>query len=308
MSFLTSSANPVLKTLIPVAALTFGLQTGFAIPAIINQSEKYYDLAGSLGFLSSVALSVYLPASRNPAGLLVGLKGLSGRSVLLSTMAALWAGRLGSFLFQRIHNHPEKKDARFDEIKLSPLKFAGAWTGQATWISLAALPVYLVNAIPKSRQPRLGWIDLIGLGIWLGGFGLEVAADRQKSAWRKARNEKKHEEKFISSGVWSWSRHPNYVGEVTLWAGVYVLSIRALLAASSAASSPISLKSVAPLLPRWVVVAALISPVFEYLLLTQASGVPLLEEASEKKYGDDPAWKEYKAKVPVFFAWPGKHI
>ena len=136
---------------------------------------------------------------------------------------------------------------------------------------LPFLTTSLTPAIPKARQPRLGWIDLIGLGIWLGGFGLEVAADRQKSAWRKARNEKKHEEKFISSGVWSWSRHPNYVGEVTLWTGVYVLSVRALLAASSATSSPIALKAVAPLLPRWVVVAALISPVFEYLLLTKVS-------------------------------------
>ena len=109
---------------------------------------------------------------------------------------------------QRIRKSENKKDSRFDEIKKNPLAFAGAWTGQAVWISLAALPVYLVNAIPKSRQPRLGLLDLIGVGIWAGAWGIELLADHQKSAWRQDRTDKKHDEKFIKSGLWSWSRHP----------------------------------------------------------------------------------------------------
>jgi steroid 5-alpha reductase family enzyme len=118
------------------------------------------------------------------------------------------------------------KDSRFDEIKKNPLMFSGAWQvplgpsiflsnlspldrlGQATWITCAGLPVYLINSIPRAAQPRLGLVDLIGLSVWLGGFALEVTADRQKSAWRQRKNEKKHDEPFIKEGVWSWSRHP----------------------------------------------------------------------------------------------------
>lgn len=80
--------------------------------------------------------------------------------------------------------------------------------GQATWITLTGLPVYLINSIPRSAQPRLGLVDLIGLSIWLGGFALEVTADRQKSAWSERKQAKKHDEAFIKDGVWSWSRHP----------------------------------------------------------------------------------------------------
>ena len=90
----------------------------------------------------------------------------------------------------------------------SDVTVAGAWTGQAVWISLAALPVYLVNAIPKARQPRLGLLDLIGVAIWAGAWGIELLADKQKSQWRQERTEKKHDEKFIKRGLWAWSRHP----------------------------------------------------------------------------------------------------
>lgn len=79
---------------------------------------------------------------------------------------------------------------------------------QATWITMTALPVFLVNSIPTKAQPPLGIKDFLGLSVWLLGMGLEVVADRQKSAWREAKNEGKHDEKFIRSGVWSWSRHP----------------------------------------------------------------------------------------------------
>lgn len=69
--------------------------------------------------------------------------------------------------------------------------------------------VYIVNSIPK--QPRLGALDALGFTIWAAMLYLESTADSQKSAWRKDKNEKKHDEKFISSGLWAYSRHPNYV-------------------------------------------------------------------------------------------------
>lgn len=89
----------------------------------------------------------------------------------------------------------------------------------------------------------------------------------------------------------------SYVGEVTLWAGVAAVSTGALFPAARAGA-----------LASWAPYTVLLSPLFEYVLLTQASGVPLLEKSAEKKWGDDEQWKEYKRKVPVFFAWPGAKI
>lgn len=89
----------------------------------------------------------------------------------------------------------------------------------------------------------------------------------------------------------------SYVGEVTLWAGIATLSSSALSHAASAS-----------LIPAWAPYTVLLSPLFEYLLLTKASGVPILEKSAEKKWGETKEWKEYKSKVPVFFAWPGSKI
>jgi len=207
----------------------------------------------------------------------------------MSGLTAIWAGRLGTFLFKRVMK--VGSDSRFDDIKPYPAKFFGMWMAQAIWVSAAAMPVFLVNSIPASAHPALGLRDLFGLALWVGAFGFEVIADAQKTQWKKEKEEKKHEEKFIRSGLWSISRHPNYVGEVTLWAAQFVLSTTALLSPSTS-----------PFIPSWSIALAAASPIIEYLLIAKFSGVPPLEESGDKKFGDDPEWREYKKNVPEF--WP----
>lgn len=204
-------------------------------------------LAGSLTYLSVTALSLYLPALRARAAVPVdalkpafpsllaaftgtgGPNGLNWRQVVLSTAVSLWATRLGSYLFQRVL--ADGHDSRFDEIKKSPPKFFGAWMAQATWVSLCLMPILAVNSIPHtllSTLPRLTATDVVGLGLFAGGFAFEVAADRQKNAWVQAKKRKEHDEEFLTSGLWSKSRHPNYFGESTLCG----FSSRSLLPAS----------------------------------------------------------------------------
>ena len=178
---------------------------------------------------------------------------------------SLWAGRLGSFLYQRIKK--SGSDSRFDEIKKSPAKFAGAWFAQGIWVSLTALPVFAINAIPAGAHPALGLRDAAAAALWVAAFVGEVVADRQKSAWREAKEGKKHDDKFISSGLWAYSRHPNYVGEVGLWAAQFALAFGVL---SKAGVSGVWV-------PGWLKWAAVASPVAEYLLIRFVSGVPLLE-------------------------------
>ncbi|CAD6571362.1 MAG: hypothetical protein TREMPRED_000272 [Tremellales sp. Tagirdzhanova-0007] len=269
-----------------VIGFTYAFQTAFAAYAVPNQTEKYYDLAGSLGFISSTILSFYSPSIRSLflAGPRIPFTFTHHfRQALISAMYIVWAGRLGSFLLQRIQKHG--KDGRFDEIKKNPILFSFAWFGQATWITCVSLPALLINTLPRAAHPALGLRDLIAVGIWAGGLGLEIVADRQKSAWRKAKDEKKHQEKFITSGVWSLSRHPNYLGEILLQCGPPLLAL--------------------PSLPSTAVRSLVcISPVFTYFLLRYASGVPPLEQSAEKKWGSDKEWRKYADETSVLVPWP----
>lgn len=295
-----------LRALAPTLTLIYGFQAACASVAVPLKTEKYYDLCGSLGFISAVGFSLYWPSLRGRLLLgrtdpLPGLGAFHPRQVIMSGLTALWAGRLGTFLFQRIQKHGG--DPRFDEIKQSPPKFFGAWMMQATWIAVTALPVWLVNTTPRNLQPPLRGLDFLGLGIWALGWGLEVVADRQKSAWREAKSKGEHSEEFISQGVWSWSRHPNYFGEVSLWAGQYVLSLSALSAATKhLGAGPLPSPQ---WFPGWIVAAAAASPLLEYALIRYISGVPMLEKGTDKKLKDDPKWKKYKETVPVFVPFIG---
>lgn len=140
---------------------------------------------------------------------------------MLSTAVTIWAARLGSFLFARITS--EGKDSRFDKIRGSVPAFATAFFAQATWVSLCLLPVLAVNSIPATAftaMPAVALTDVLGLSLYMGGLTFEVAADRQKSRWMREKKEKKHSEEFLTRGLWSRSRHPNYFGESTLWTGI----------------------------------------------------------------------------------------
>jgi steroid 5-alpha reductase family enzyme len=236
----TNFRNPFLRTLVPSIGLAYGIQAAAAIPSIILQTERFYDLSGSLTYISCTALSLYLPtlraraaataASSAPAwpSLLASLtsKGAinawNWRQVVLSAAVTIWATRLGSFLFSRITSD-DGKDSRFDNIRGSPPKFLGAFAAQATWVSLCLLPVLALNSIPATTLAALPFLtitDIVGLLLYVGGISFEAVADRQKSQWVKEKKEKKHSEEFLTRGLWSKSRHPNYFGESTLWTGI----------------------------------------------------------------------------------------
>lgn len=227
------------------------------VPAYLARTERFYDLTGSLTYLSAVAAGLLLAPDR-------GL-----REWVLAAMVAVWAARLGTFLARRIHK--DGKDGRFDEIKQSAPRFFVAWTLQGLWVSLTALTVLIVLTTPS--DPGLGVLDAVGWTLWGLGFGLEVVADHQKSAFRA-----RGTGRWIDEGVWSWSRHPNYLGEIVLWTGICV----------SAASTFSGW--------RWV---GVVSPLFVTFLLTRVSGVPMLEERADGKWGGDPDYEAYKERVPV---------
>lgn len=245
-------------------ALAFLIQWVAFVLAYLQRTEKFYDLTGSFTYLSVAALAVLLSPVRD------------ARSILLWIMVSVWAVRLGSFLVTRIHR--DGKDGRFDEIKQSFLRFLMTWTLQGLWVSLTLAAA--LAAITTQNRGGLDMVAGIGFLVWLAGFGVEVMADDQKRRWRA---DPRNKGKFINTGLWAWSRHPNYFGEISLWIGVTIIAL--------------------PVLQGWQWVA-LISPLFVTLLLTRVSGVPMLEQRADEKWGGQPAYEAYKAKTPVLIMRP----
>lgn len=208
---------------------------------------------------------------------------------------------VGSYLFARIS--ADGKDSRFDGIRESPVKFFGAFMAQATWVSLCLMPVLAINSAPLSTFGSLpaavGITDILGALLYLGGISFEVTADRQKNQWVQEKKEKKHEEDFLTRGLWSKSRHPNYFGESTLWTGIATLSAGVLC--SNAGQVGIGLAGWGVAGKGIAAVLAGISPAFVTFLLFKVSGIPLSEEKYDKRYGDRKDYQKWKEETPMFF-------
>jgi steroid 5-alpha reductase family enzyme len=237
------------------------------IPAYALKTEKFYDLTGSLTYLTVLIVAVIL----SPV--------VDARSLLLLILIAIWALRLGTFLFMRIRAAGE--DRRFREIKQSFFRFLLAWTLQGLWVTFS-LSAALV-AITTVLRLNLGIFAAVGFLVWLFGFGFEVIADRQKSQFKK---DPGNANQFIDTGLWAWSRHPNYFGEIVLWIGILIIAL--------------------PVLRGWQFVA-LISPIFITLLLTKISGIPMLEKRADQKWGGQQDYESYKANTPVLIPRPPKN-
>jgi len=246
----------------PIFALSVGLafliQWLAFIPAYLLQTEKFFDLTGSITYVLIVIVTQYF-------------SGIDARSMLLSTLVIVWAVRLGLFLFRRIHK--AGKDDRFNEIKPSFIRFLSVWTIQGLWVTFTAFAALV--AISTTNRKELDLFAIIGFLVWLIGFAIEVAADTQKSRFSADPDNKG---KFIQTGLWARSRHPNYFGEIVLWIGITIIAL--------------------PILQGWQWVA-LISPVFVILLLTRVSGVPMLEKRANEKWGGQQEYESYKARTPV---------
>jgi steroid 5-alpha reductase family enzyme len=253
---------------IPIFALAVGvvflIQWLAFIAAYLLQTERFYDLTGSITYISVTIMAVLL----SPV--------VDGRSILLLVLVVIWAGRLGTFLFRRIQK--AGKDARFDDIKVSFIRFLSTWTLQGVWVTFTLAAA--LAAITTTQRKELGLCALIGFLVWAFGFGIEVAADAQKSRFRASPENKG---KFINTGLWAWSRHPNYFGEIVLWIGVAIIAL--------------------PVLRGWQWVT-LISPVFVTLLLTRISGVPILEKRADEKWGGQEDYEAYKERTPVLIPRP----
>jgi len=234
------------------------------IPAYVFQTEKFYDLTGSVTYLSVVwfvFLSTYQSISLNFGNLILVL------------LISIWTIRLGLFLFMRIHKAGE--DKRFRTIKTSASQFFMTFTLSGLWVTLCSMCALVAISSPEGLV--MNALTYVGIILFIIGFGIEIVADNQKTAFRSIEANK---DSFITSGLWSKSRHPNYFGEVLLWFAIAVISFSSL---------------------EGLQLITLISPIFTYILLVYVSGVRMLEDMNDKKWADDEQYKSYKKNTPMLF-------
>jgi steroid 5-alpha reductase family enzyme len=244
-----------------IVLLVYIIQWVAFIPAYMFQTEKFFDLTGSITYSSVFIYCIYLTTSGD----------LNWGSLVISILVIIWAGRLGTFLFTRIAKDGE--DKRFRTIKPDIAQFFMTWTLQGMWVSLCSLCA--ITGIASETGIIVNNIFYIGLVMFIGGFAIEIVADQQKTAFRAI---PENRNKYITSGLWSRSRHPNYFGEITLWTGVAVMSFSSL---------------------SGIEYLTLISPIFTYLLLVKISGVRMLEGRGQKTWGNDEDYIAYMKNTPM---------
>lgn len=266
LAWLLSPELRLQSDLVMLAALALGVQWLAFVPSYLARTEHYYDLVGSATYLAVIWTAVVMSPGFEPLSV----------AGLLALLVTVWALRLGSFLFRRVRRVGQ--DGRFDEIKQDWARFLVAWTLQGVWVFVTLLAALIVLATDPDRS--LDSFALVGGAIWLFGFAVEAVADAQKSRFKA---DPANQGRFIRSGLWAWSRHPNYFGEITLWIGVCVIAL--------------------PSFSGWQWLGV-ISPLFVAWLIIGVSGVPMLEESAEQRWGDDPDYQHYRDNTPVLMLRP----
>ena len=248
-----------LPLMVAMAVGVFAVQWIGLIHARLFETEHYFDLVGSLTY---VTVTVFAVQQAIDFGL---------RQQLISAAVMIWALRLGPFLFMRIKKAGE--DQRFRKIKLSTPRFLLTWTLQGTWVFITAGAA--LAAIMTPNTDALGGVFYAGVILWIIGFLVEVIADNQKSRFKA---DPANAGRFINTGIWSRAQHPNYFGEIVLWTGVAVMAWPSLSESA---------------------LIFLVSPLFVALLLTRISGIPLLRKTAGARWGDDPEYQAYLKETPV---------
>ena len=231
---------------------TLAIHWLIGIPSIVSQTEKLFDITGSIAVWTMLLLVIFTQTTT------------STRALLLATLCAIWTTRLGIFLLLRIQIH--KVDKRFNDLKKSPIDFFNTWQLSAAWTFITLMCA--LSAIISPKQVSLNNVDGILICLWIMAFLIESIADMQKFKF-KTQTQKTP---FIQSGLWKYSRHPNYLGEIIMWIAIACMAF--------------------PNLENWAHIS-LISPLFVIVLLTKISGINLLEEANLKKYGHLESYQHY---------------
>ncbi len=255
-------------------AVTVGLQLVTFIVAFAAQIDLLTDISGASNFVLLGWLTYGLGAHPYP------------RQTANTVLLTIWALRLGFYLLARVFRRGH--DARFDEMRASFARFGGFFVFQACWAFLVTLPVILLNG--TRNDVPIGIRDCVGWVFWGVGFVVEVVADQSKDNFYQATAPAAGgSRRIITSGVWAWSRHPNYAGEIFLWLGLF-------LTCSTSFDKPNNLPG--------AYAAAALSPAFTFLILMYFSGTPLAEQRNNARYVGEAWYVAYRAQTSPLIPLP----
>lgn len=249
-----------------LALVLFGYMTLWFIISLIKKRNDVADVAWGMGFILMAWTAFSLSAD-------FGLRGL-----VVNILVSIWGFRLAW------HIHSRNKGKAEDYRYLAWRKEWGAWFYPRSYVQvyllqgallfLIVLPVLLIHT---NTGGALGVLDVVGIAVWMFGFYFEVVGDAQLARFI---TNPANKGKLMQGGLWSYTRHPNYFGEVTQWWGLWLIAL----------SVPGGLLSI-------------VGPLTITFLILKVSGVPLLE----KKMEENPEFAEYKRKVSMFFPLPPRN-
>ncbi len=238
--------------------VSMGINIFMFIPAYIFKTDKLTDISYSITFVV-VTIFGFTRSTQNSL------------HKLILILILLWAIRLGGFLFVRINK--VGKDVRFDGMRENFIRFLRFWLLQGASVFVIMLAALAGYARVYSNIAVLSWI---GIAVFSSGLLIESIADAQKFRFK---NNAKHKGQWIDEGIWRASRHPNYLGEIMVWSGIYLVIASSLTTTS--------------------LLIALLSPLYILVLLLFVSGIPLLEKSAQKRWGDQKEYNKYKHEVPL---------
>jgi len=249
----------------------------FYIPAFSLKSDKFTDITYSLTFIFLTSVAILL--SQN----------FSIENIILAVMIFVWAFRLGLFLFVRILKM--KTDKRFDDVRDNFFRFGYFWLIQAftAWVLLIPTFVFFnigreggnLSILLEGIEYKTIFLMISGFVIWLAGLIIESLSDYQKQTYINNRKKDNLPRHWVDIGLWKYVRHPNYLGEVLIWIGIFIFTLSKFNILFS--------------------IIGLVSPIFIYTLIRFFTGVPQLTENSQKYFGENPDFIEYKKKTGLIF-------
>lgn len=251
----------IINSLIIALTISLLIQVFFFLFAFFYKTDKVTDLSYGATF---IVLSLFFLVKNNTYSLV---------EMTIVFLVTVWGLRLAWYLLQRIIKMG--RDKRFDEIREKPLKLVSFWLMQAVVVWLIFIPVAVVlSSVTKNPSTATA----VGVLLWLSGFLIELISDQQKFLFKK-----QYPNEFISTGLWRYSRHPNYFGEVLLWWGVFIVAT--------------------PFLDGWLWLS-IIGPLTISFVILFVSGIPVIEKSYDKKYGGRKDYREYKRSTSLFIPLP----
>ena len=236
------------------------LNSTFFLHSYIYKTDIFFDLVGSLSFLSIGVISLLL------------IPNIDANQILVFFLLLFWSLRLGPFLF--IRRLGANNDERLEEFFKSPISLYFLWSMNSLWVFFTSLSMIIIFSSPNENE--FGLIQWLGLIVWVTGYVIEVISDSQKTKFNKF-----NKGKFINIGLWKYIRHPNYLGEIIIWVGIFIISLNYIHSLTSFLS--------------------ILSPIFVFLLLRFITGVPQLEARGKEKWGHLDEYNSYKEKTGLLF-------